>query len=61
MDCDRVRRNARLVRLADGRPGSASVERGVVAAEDSRIVYAGSADNVQAVRAPEDTARKSKK
>ena len=55
MDCDRVRRNARLVTLADGRPVSASVKRGAVAARDGRIVHAGSADNVQDLRAPEDT------
>ena len=41
MRCDRVWRNARLATLAPGRPGLGEVERGVVAALDGRIAWAG--------------------
>jgi len=37
----RVWRNARLATLGDGMPGLGLVERGAVAAENGRIVYAG--------------------
>lgn len=41
MRCDRLWRNARLATLAPDLPGLGIVERGVVAATDGRIVYAG--------------------
>jgi imidazolonepropionase len=41
MQCDRVWKNARLATLVEGRPGLGIVEKGIVAAKDGRIAYAG--------------------
>lgn len=43
MRCDRVWANARLATLAENRPGLGVIERGVVAARDGQILYAGDA------------------
>jgi imidazolonepropionase len=43
MRCDRVWTNARLATLAENRPGLGVIERGVVAARDGQILYAGDA------------------
>jgi imidazolonepropionase len=43
MRCDRLWRNARLATLAADRPGLGVIEKGVIAASDGRIVYAGAA------------------
>jgi len=43
MRCDRLWANARLATLAENRPGLGVIERGVVAARDGRILYAGDA------------------
>jgi imidazolonepropionase len=53
MRCDRLWTNARLATLAAGRPGLGVVERGVVAALDGRIAYAGAADAAPALEADE--------
>jgi len=42
----RIWRNARLVTLADGRPGLGIVEHGAVAVRDGRIAYAGAEDEL---------------
>jgi len=44
MRCDSVWANARLATLAPDHPGLGEVERGLVAALDGRILYAGPAD-----------------
>ena len=49
MRCDRVWANARLATMVPGRPGLGEVERGVVAALDGRIVYAGPASEAPAL------------
>jgi imidazolonepropionase len=50
----RLWRNARLATLAPGRPGLGAIERGAVAAQDGRIVYAGLETELpQALRAGE--------
>ncbi|HSI39943.1 MAG TPA: imidazolonepropionase [Xanthobacteraceae bacterium] len=41
MRCDTIWRDARLATLSPARPGLGLVERGLVAAKDGRIVYAG--------------------
>jgi imidazolonepropionase len=43
MRCDRIWRDARLATMAVGTPGLGVVERGLIAATDGRIVYAGDA------------------
>ena len=54
MDCDRVWTNARLATLAPPAPGLGLEERGLVAARDGRIVYAGpAAADAPAVKARE--------
>lgn len=45
MRCDTLWITCRLATLAPGQPGLGIVERGVVAARDGRILYAGSADD----------------
>jgi imidazolonepropionase len=42
MKCDRVWRGARLATMAAAQPGLGIVEKGVIAATDGRIAYAGS-------------------
>jgi imidazolonepropionase len=44
MRCDRVWTNARLATLAPDQAGVGEVEKGLVAAQDGRILYAGPAD-----------------
>ncbi|MFE1597571.1 imidazolonepropionase [Methylobacterium sp. ID0610] len=51
MQCDRLWRNARLVTLAENRPGLGLVEDGVVAARDGRILHAGPAAEAPAFAA----------
>ena len=41
MHCDRIWRNARLATLAPGLPGLGIIERGLLASDAGRIVYAG--------------------
>ena len=53
MDCDRVWTNARLATLAPSAPGLGLEERGLVAARDGRIVYAGLASDAPALKARE--------
>ena len=53
MDCDRVWTNARLATLAPSAPGLGLEERGLVAARDGRIVYAGPAADAPALKARE--------
>ena len=53
MDCDRVWTNARLATLAPSAPGLGLDERGLVAARDGRIVYAGPASDAPALKARE--------
>ncbi len=53
MDCDRVWTNARLATLAPSAPGLGLEERGLVAARDGRIVYAGPASDAPALKARE--------
>ncbi|MBV8393890.1 MAG: imidazolonepropionase [Alphaproteobacteria bacterium] len=57
MRCDRVWKNARLATMAEGKPGTGSglgiVEKGLIAARDGRIVYAGPQDGAPAVEAAE--------
>jgi imidazolonepropionase len=55
MRCDRVWANARLATLAPDKAGLGEVERGLVAAEDGRILYAGAADGASAFEAAETT------
>jgi imidazolonepropionase len=49
--CDRIWRDARLVTCVPGQPGV--IERGVVAARDGRILYAGEASLAPPLRAAE--------
>jgi imidazolonepropionase len=51
MRCDTLWITCRLATLDPTRPGLGIVERGVVAARDGRIVYAGSADEAPAFEA----------
>jgi len=53
VDCDRVWTNARLATLAASAPGLGLEERGLVAARDGRIVYAGPASDAPALEARE--------
>jgi imidazolonepropionase len=53
MRCDTLWRNARLASLAPGRPGLGVVERGLIAAAGSRILYAGEAADAPAFQALE--------
>lgn len=53
MRCDTLWITCRLATLDPTRPGLGIVERGVVAARDGRIVYAGSADDAPAFDAAE--------
>lgn len=53
MQCDRIWKGARLATMAEGRPGLAIVEDGLIAARDGSIVYAGSAADAPACSAPE--------
>jgi imidazolonepropionase len=41
MQCDRIWKGARLATMVEGRPGLGVVEKGMIAARDGRIVYAG--------------------
>ncbi len=41
MRCDRVWHNARLATLAAGRPGLGTIEKGLIASAEGRIVFAG--------------------
>jgi imidazolonepropionase len=41
MHCDRIWRNAHLATLAPGQQGLGTIERGLIASHDGRIVYAG--------------------
>jgi len=53
MKCDRMWKSARLATMAEGRPGLGVVERGLVAARDGRIVYAGAEADAPALEASE--------
>jgi imidazolonepropionase len=53
MQCDRVWRGARLATLAANQAGLGIVEKGVVAAYDGRIVYAGAESDAPSLRAAE--------
>jgi imidazolonepropionase len=53
MKCDRIWKGARLATMAEGRPGLGIVERGLVAAHDGRIVYAGPEADAPVFEAPE--------
>ena len=44
MRCDRIWRDARLATMAPGTAGLGPVDRGMIAAKDGRIVYAGPID-----------------
>jgi imidazolonepropionase len=50
--CDRIWRDARLATMAPSAPGLGVVDRGVVAAADGRIVFAGSASEAPDFDAP---------
>jgi imidazolonepropionase len=41
MRCDAIWRNARLATLAGGAPGLGEIDRGLIACQDGRILYAG--------------------
>src|SRR5262245_51638524 len=51
MQCDRIWKDARLATMAEGRPGLGIIERGIVAARNGAIVYAGSAAEAPAFEA----------
>lgn len=53
MRCDRIWRNARLATLAADRPGLGAIERGLLAAKDGRIVFAGAESDAPALDADE--------
>jgi imidazolonepropionase len=53
MFCDRLWTNARLATLAPGTRGLGEIDRGVVAARDGRLLYAGAAANSPSFDAPE--------
>jgi len=53
MKCDRMWKSARLATMAEGRPGLGVVERGLVAARNGRIVYAGAEADAPALEASE--------
>lgn len=53
MRCDRIWTNARLATLAKGEGPLGLVQRGVVAARDGRIAYAGPANEAPALDAPD--------
>lgn len=53
MKCDRLFVNARLATLAPDRPGLGLIERGAIAQTGSRIVYAGSANDLPQIDAAE--------
>lgn len=54
MQCDRIWRRARLATLAADLPGLGIVEKGLVAARDGRIVYAGPEADAPAFDAPDE-------
>ncbi len=51
MPCDRIWRNARLATLAEGGDGLGTVDRGLVAARNGLIAYAGSETDAPRLRA----------
>jgi imidazolonepropionase len=53
MRCDRLWHNARLLTLAPEKPGLGVVTNGVVAAQATRIVYAGRAEEADGLEAKE--------
>ncbi|MET3528581.1 imidazolonepropionase [Phenylobacterium koreense] len=53
MRCDRVWRNARLATLAPGLPGLGEIDRGVVAAQNGQIAWAGAEAAAPAFEAAE--------
>ncbi|HEY9235404.1 MAG TPA: imidazolonepropionase [Phenylobacterium sp.] len=53
MRCDRVWRNARLATLAPGLPGLGEIDRGVVAAQNGQIAWAGAETAAPALEAAE--------
>ncbi len=53
MRCDRVWKNARLATMAEGKPGLGIVEKGLIAAHQGRIAYAGPEDGAPALDATE--------
>jgi len=54
MGCDTLWHNASLLTLAPGSPGLGVVPKGVVAAKDAKIVYAGPADGAPALDAAQE-------
>ena len=53
--CDRVWRNARLATLDPARPGLGEMDRGLIAAQGGRILYAGAETDAPSFDAPEIT------
>ncbi len=53
MHCDRLWTGARLATMVEGKPGLGIVEKGLLAARDGRIVYAGAAADAPTCTAPE--------
>jgi imidazolonepropionase len=53
MKCDRVWRGARLATMAAEQPGLGIVDKGLIASEDGRIVYAGAEAEAPAFEAAE--------
>jgi imidazolonepropionase len=53
MHCDRLWTGARLATMVEGKPGLGIVEKGLLAACDGRIVYAGAEAEAPACTAPE--------
>src|SRR5439155_23357935 len=53
MQCDRVWTGDRLATMADGKPGLGIVEKGLLAARDGRIVYAGPEADAPTCTAPD--------
>jgi imidazolonepropionase len=53
MHCDRLWTGARLATMVEGKPGPGIVEKGLLAARDGHIVYAGAVADAPACTAPE--------
>ena len=54
MRCDAIWRNARLATLAAGAPGLGEIDRGLIACQDGRILFAGPEDESPSFDAPRD-------
>jgi imidazolonepropionase len=53
MQCDRIWKRARLATMVEGGPGLGIIEKGLIAARDGRIVYAGPEAEAPACAAPD--------